>query len=139
MPSGLTLVHPHHILLVELGGTSMTPASVRGRLSLTRKEKLGCKVCLHTHLEPGGMPPVERGRWSLFFYLTDQSVQFSRSVVSDSLQPHELQHAGPPCPSPNPGVHPDSRRSSQCIQPSHPLSYPSPPAPNPSQHQSLFQ
>ena len=41
------------------------------------------------------------------------SVQFSRSVVSDSLQPHELQHARPPCPSPTPGVHSDSRPSSQ--------------------------
>ena len=35
------------------------------------------------------------------------SVQFSRSVVSDSLQPHESQHARPPCPSPTPGVHPN--------------------------------
>ena len=34
------------------------------------------------------------------------SVQFSHSVVSDSLWPHELQHARPPCPSPSPGVHP---------------------------------
>ena len=33
------------------------------------------------------------------------SVQFSHLVVSDSLQPHELQHARPPCPSPTPGVH----------------------------------
>ena len=33
------------------------------------------------------------------------SVQFSRSVASDSLQPHESQHARPPCPSPTPGVH----------------------------------
>ena len=41
------------------------------------------------------------------------SVQFSRSVVSDSLQPHESHHARPPCPSPTPGVHPDSRPSSQ--------------------------
>ena len=32
------------------------------------------------------------------------SVQFSRSVVSDSLRPHESQHARPPCPSPAPGV-----------------------------------
>ena len=32
-------------------------------------------------------------------------VQFSHSVVSDSLRPHELQHARPPCPSPSPGVH----------------------------------
>ena len=35
------------------------------------------------------------------------SVQFSRSVVSDSLWPHEPQHARPPCPSPTPGVHPN--------------------------------
>ena len=36
------------------------------------------------------------------------SVQFSRSVVSGSLQPHELQHARPSCPSPTPRVHPNS-------------------------------
>ena len=35
------------------------------------------------------------------------SVQFSRSVVSDSLRPHESQHARPPCPSPTPRVHPN--------------------------------
>ena len=33
------------------------------------------------------------------------SVQFSHSVKSDSLRPHESQHARPPCPSPSPGVH----------------------------------
>ena len=68
------------------------------------------------------------------------SVQSSHSVVSDSLRPDESQHARPPCPSPNPGVHSNSRPSSRdAIQPSHPLSSPSPPAPSPSQHQSLFQ
>ena len=36
------------------------------------------------------------------------SVQFSHSVVSDSLQPHESQHTRPPCPSPTPGVHSNS-------------------------------
>ena len=36
------------------------------------------------------------------------SVQFSHSVVSNSLQPHEAQHAMPPCPSPTPGVYPNS-------------------------------
>ena len=41
------------------------------------------------------------------------SVQFSRSVVSDSLRPHGLQHIRPPCPSPSPRVHSDSRPSSQ--------------------------
>ena len=41
------------------------------------------------------------------------SVQFSHSVVSNSLRPHESQHGRPPCPSPTPGVHPDSHPSSQ--------------------------
>jgi len=45
------------------------------------------------------------------------SVQFSRSVVSDSLRPHELQHARPPCPSPTPRVHSDSCPSSQWCHP----------------------
>jgi len=45
------------------------------------------------------------------------SVQFSRSVVSDSLGPHESQHAKPPCSSPTPRVHSDSRPSSQWCHP----------------------
>ena len=45
------------------------------------------------------------------------SVQLSRSVVSDSLRPHESQHARPPCPSPTPGVHSDSPPSSQWCHP----------------------
>ena len=43
--------------------------------------------------------------------------QISRSVMSDSLRPHESQHARPPCPSPTPGVYPDSRLSSQWCHP----------------------
>ena len=45
------------------------------------------------------------------------SVQFSHSVMSDSLRPHELQHARPPCPSPTPGVHPNLCTSSQWCHP----------------------
>ena len=41
------------------------------------------------------------------------SVQFSRSVVSYSLRPHESQHTRPPCPSPTPGVYPNSYPSNQ--------------------------
>ena len=75
-----------------------------------------------------------------YIYKMECSVQFSRSVVSNSSQSHELQHARPPCPSPTPGVYSNSCPSSRwCIQPSHPLSSPSPPTPNPSQHQGLFQ
>ena len=45
------------------------------------------------------------------------TLQFSRSVVSDSLRPHELQHARPPCPSPTPGVYPHSCVSSRWCHP----------------------
>ena len=45
------------------------------------------------------------------------SVQFSRSVTSDSLRPHEPQHARPPCPSPTPRVHPNTYPLSQWCHP----------------------
>ena len=45
------------------------------------------------------------------------SVQFSHSAVSESLWPRESQHARPPCPSPAPGVHPDSCASSRRCHP----------------------
>ena len=54
---------------------------------------------------------------SLLSNLYSHSVQFSRSVVFDSLRPHELQHARPPCPSPTPWVHSDSHPSSQWCHP----------------------
>ena len=66
------------------------------------------------------------------------SVQFSRSVVSDSLRPHESEHARPPCHHQLPEfTQTHVHRVSDAIQPSHPLSSPFPPAPNPSQHQSF--
>ena len=65
------------------------------------------------------------------------SVQFSCLVMSSSLQPHELQHARPSCPSPTPQTH--VHCVSDTIQPSHSLSSPSPPALNLSQNQGLFK
>ena len=60
--------------------------------------------------------------------------------MSDSLQPHGLQHARPPCPSPTPGAYSNScPLVDDAIQPSHPLSSPFPPTFNLSQHQDLFQ
>ena len=84
--------------------------------------------------------------WALFscdypwITASASSIQFSHSVVSDSLRPHESQHTRLP-------VHhyfPEFTQTHvhwicDAIQPSHPWSSPSPPAPNPSQHQSLFQ
>ena len=68
------------------------------------------------------------------------SLLFSCSVMFDSMRPHGLQHARLPCPSLSSRVCSDSCLLSQwCIQPSHPLSTPSPLALNLSQHQGLFQ
>ena len=50
-------------------------------------------------------------------YDQPSSVHFSRSVVSNSLQPHELQHSRLPCPSPTPGVYPNSCPLSQWCHP----------------------
>ena len=55
-------------------------------------------------------------KWTLILAVFN-SVHFSCSVVSDSLQPHESQHARSPCPSPTPGVHSDSRPSTQWCHP----------------------
>ena len=54
--------------------------------------------------------------FAVIFHIA-HSVQFSRSVVSDSLRPHKSQHSRPPCPSPTPRVHPDSRPLSQWCHP----------------------
>ena len=67
------------------------------------------------------------------------SVQFSHSVVSDSLQPHGLQYARLPCLSPTPGVCTNIHQIGDAIQPSQPLLSPSPPAFNHSQLQGLLQ
>ena len=81
---------------------------------------------------------VDRVMSLLFNMLQFSSVQYS--VMSDSLRPHESQHARPPCPSPTPGVHPNPCHwVGDAIQPSYPLLSPSPPALNLSQHQGLFQ
>ena len=72
--------------------------------------------------------------------ITNHSVQFSRSVVSNSLGPHEPEHTRPPCPSPTPeSTQTHVHWVSDAIQPSHPLSYPSHPIFNLSQHQGLFK
>ena len=53
----------------------------------------------------------------MFYYWVISSVQFSRSVVSDFLWPHGLQHARPPCPSPTPGAYLNSHPSRQWCHP----------------------
>ena len=61
------------------------------------------------------LSPDANGSWIWIFEFS--SVQFSCSVLSNALWPHELQHARPPCPSPTLRVHSDSRPSSQWCHP----------------------
>ena len=70
------------------------------------------------------LSPPRKSHTFWYFNACDSSLgtkvssdQISRSVVSDSLWPHESQHARPPCPSPTPGVHPDSHPLSQWCHP----------------------
>ena len=87
------------------------------------------------------------GRWILYHWATRETmfnlslVKFSHSVMSDSLQPHRLQHTRLLCPSPTPGAYSNSCPSSPWCHPtiSSLLSSPSPPAFNLSQDQGLFQ
>ena len=80
------------------------------------------------------------GKVIQLYIICIRSDQISRSVMSDSLRPHESQHARPPCPSPTPGVHSDSRPSSQWCHPAISSSVvPSPPAFYLPQHQGFFK
>ena len=68
-------------------------------------------------------------------WIDDLLLLFCCSAMFDSLRPHGLQHARPPCPSPTPGViQTHVHWVGDAIQPSHPLLSPSPPAFNLSQH-----
>ena len=82
-------------------------------LSHTKKDfkwKLSQNSITYTHIHT-----YAHLLWNPF--KSNLSVQFSHSVMSDSLRPHGSQHARPPCPSPTPGVHSDSRPRSWWCHP----------------------
>ena len=84
----------------------------RAGLGAQECESIECTLMAFLQRSPGTnfcMEPEFIYFWSQNLNHAAQfsSVQFSRSVVSDSLRPHEPQHAKPPCPSPTPGVHPN--------------------------------
>ena len=113
-----------------------------GRLSNENSawEKKQCWVNNMNRMSKHGHWYYNKHYWYYEIKVQFSSVQFSRSVMSNSLLPDESQHASPPCPSPTPGVHSTHvHRVGDAIETSGHLSSPSPPAPNPSQHQSLFQ
>ena len=71
---------------------------------------ISCGICL-SDLVWSSLGPFMLLKMALFHSLISDLM--SRSVMSDSLRPHESQHTRPPCPSPTPGVHSDSCPSSQ--------------------------
>ena len=72
-------------------------------------------ILYFTSIFPGASNPLCHTK--MLRNILISSVQFSCSVMSESLRPHELQYARPPCPSPTPGVHWNSRPSSQWCHP----------------------
>ena len=78
-----------------------------------------------SELKPPGIKPLRNSEtvrhiqklWEIIFIVFKLLIQFSRSVVYDSLRPHEPQHARPPCPSPIPGVYPNSCPLNQWCHP----------------------
>ena len=79
--------------------------------------------CWHRHIivwkVPGNRKAFLSNLIGSLSYFGLSSDQISRSVVSDSLRPHESQHARPPCPSPTPGVHSDSTSIKSVMPSSH--------------------
>ena len=68
-------------------------------------------------LEPSNFFPIPGSGICTCLIKKEHSVQFSHSVMSESLWPHEPQHSRPPCPSPTPGVHPNPRPLCQWCHP----------------------
>ena len=64
-------------------------------------------------LSSPSLPAPNPSQRQCLYRIHFSSLQFSCSVMSDSLRPHESQHTRPPCPSPTPGVHSDSHPSTQ--------------------------
>ena len=82
------------------------------------------QVILSTHLNNNFLMRSTFGEYShgtqnilIIFFFPFSSVQFRPSVMSNSLQPYELQHTRPLCPSPSPGAYPNSCPSSQWCHP----------------------
>ena len=106
---------------VFLPGKSHAQRSLVGYSPWNRKKSdITKQLRTHTHKLPNMVKPIKLiNVVFILMYLVKSicSVQFSHSFVSYSLGPHEPQHARPPCPSPTPGVYPNSCPSSQRCHP----------------------
>ena len=107
--------------LVFFPGKSHAQRSLVGYSPWSRKKSdITKQLRTHTHKLPNMVKPIKLiNVVFILMYLVKSicSVPFSHSFVSYSLGPHEPQHARPPCPSPTPGVYPNSCPSSQRCHP----------------------
>ena len=103
----------HRHLVKVLQGNSQT----RSQWLLLGKTRVGCVQGMKWRGGGGGSMETSLLLTRKTYPCISWVFQFSRSVVSDSLWPHESQHARPPCPSPTLGVHSDSRPSSPWCHP----------------------
>ena len=92
-------------------------SSIRSLVSVTISLGYHQDAILYMHTHTHTFQVQENLQISIQCDILTFQVQFSRSVMSDSLRPYELQHARPPCPSPTPGVHSDSHPLSQWCHP----------------------
>ena len=124
--SGLPFLAPGDLsnLGIELRSPALQADSLLSELPGSPYIKASAQSLSHVWLLSHGLQPARLlhpwcfpgkntgvGCHFLLQYKGLSSVQFSHSVMSDSLRPHESQHARPPCPSPTPGFHSDSRAS----------------------------
>ena len=139
-PGGLTSMWSHGVYGVAPSRTQLE------RLSSSSSSRVYMSITIFRFIPSPLLPLITVSLFSisvtllLFYKQKMWSVQFSHSVMQDSLQPHGLQHTKLTCPSPTRGAYSKPiHYVGDAIQSSHPLSYPSPPAFNFSQHQGLFQ
>ena len=138
-------MHPalRHTIFVFQPDSSSTPqSSAPGAPPIAEAFSQGFSdlvSCFGFCLPPPEPSLITLARSTFLYWFS--TVQLSHSVVFDSLQPHGQRHSRLPCPSPNlPEVaQTHVHQVSNDIQPSHPLSSPSPPGFNLAQHQSPFQ
>ena len=97
------------------GFSVLSPEVYSNSCPLSQQCRSTISSCRPLLILPSIFPHVKIFPNELILHIS--SVQFSRSVVSDSLQPHELQHTRPPCPSPTAGVHPNPCPLSQQCHP----------------------
>ena len=110
------------LILFKSSWMSISYSSKFRAISMCTVQACECtQTHTHTHTQHQHWGVTTLGELPLWRVITVSSAQLSRSVVSDSLQPHGPQHARPPCPSPTPGIYLPKLMSIESVMPSNHL------------------